>query len=128
MNRRFHGWSGGTDADLPFLISMSNPVQYGSDSGMQQQPPPLTDLTPPPSVSKLSRSSMVSGLERYGTRRLLLLVRIIWLRTRTQSCTCTAGCRLQALPYMAAEQSYTFTSCLYVKQLCCCLKHDDGCS
>lgn len=38
------------------------------------------------SVSKLSRSSMVRELERYGTRRLLLLLRIIWLRTRTQSC------------------------------------------
>lgn len=39
------------------------------------------------SVSKLSRSSIVSGLDRYGTRSDLLLLRIIWLRTRTQSCS-----------------------------------------
>ena len=76
---------------------------------MQRAALPPADLTPAPSVSKLSRSSMVSGLERYGTRRLLLLVRIIWLRTRTQSCSHIAGSCLEALLCKLAYELYTAT-------------------
>lgn len=39
-----------------------------------------------PSVSKLSLSSMVRRLDRYGTRFFVEL-RSCWLRTRTQSCS-----------------------------------------